>query len=111
MTATLPFQIVLLSHLEEQGYDVEVAADGDQGAAAIEEHSFDLLLLDLGLPGVDGIELCRRARALPGYVPIVVVTARGTELDRVLGLELGADDYLVKPISYRELVARVGRAP
>jgi DNA-binding response OmpR family regulator len=65
------------------------------------------VVLDLMLPGLDGLSLCRQIRALPGYVPILMLTARSTELDRVLGLEIGADDYLTKPFSVRELIARV----
>ena len=68
---------------------------------------YDLIILDLMLPGVDGMEICRRVRAASAYTPILMLTARSTELDRVLGLEIGADDYLTKPFSIRELLARV----
>ena len=94
--------------LEEAGFAVEVRGDGLDAWQRIEagEH-FDLVLLDLGLPGMDGLDLCRRIRTRDGYLPLIVLTARGAELDRVLGLELGADDYLVKPVGGRELIARV----
>jgi len=94
-------------HLEEEGYDVVVEHDGARALALAREREFDLLVLDLMLPGVDGLEICRTLRGEPHYVPIIVVTARGAELDRILGLELGADDYLSKPVSLRELSARV----
>jgi DNA-binding response OmpR family regulator len=76
------------------------------GADALAEDRYDLVLLDLGLPDLDGLEVCRRLRAR-SQVPIIVVTARGEEVDRVMGLELGADDYLIKPFGFRELVARI----
>ena len=73
----------------------------------LETHDYDLIVLDLTLPRTDGLEVCRRVRAQNRYTPIIMVTSRGDELDRVLGLELGADDYLAKPFSMRELLARV----
>ena len=89
--------------LTREGYDVRrVATGGDALSAA----PSDVVLLDLGLPDVDGFDVCRQLRARSD-VPIIVLTARGEELDRVLGLELGADDYLVKPYGFRELVARI----
>ena len=94
-------------HLQDVPCNVELAFDGRSGLAAAEKKSFDLVVLDLMLPGIDGLEVCRRLRARPQYVPIMMVTAKAAELDRVLGLELGADDYLTKPFSIRELVARV----
>lgn len=94
-------------HLVEAGFDVSVATDGDEGAARIDADGYDLVLLDLGLPGANGLDLARRVRARSAATPLVIVTARGAEVDRVLGLELGADDYLVKPVGFRELVARV----
>jgi two-component system OmpR family response regulator len=94
-------------HLEAEGYDVCVEHDGNAGSKRLEERTFDLLLLDLMLPGVDGLEICRNVRSREPYTPVVIITARGGESDRVLGLELGADDYLTKPLSFRELVARV----
>lgn len=94
-------------HLEEEGYEVAVEADGERALALARTRRFDLLLLDLMLPGLSGLEICRALRSEPHYLPIIVVTARGAELDKILGLELGADDYLSKPVSLRELSARV----
>jgi len=94
-------------HLEDEGYQVAVESDGNEALEYARGHRLDLVVLDLMLPGMDGLELCRQLRSEPHYVPIIVVTARGTEFDRVLGLELGADDYLPKPVSFRELAARV----
>ncbi|MGZ4127170.1 MAG: response regulator transcription factor [Actinomycetota bacterium] len=89
--------------LRKLGYTVARAATG---RAALEPHEADLVLLDLGLPDMDGYEVCRTLRAR-SEVPIIVVTARSEEVDRVIGLELGADDYVVKPFGFRELVARI----
>lgn len=88
-------------HLEDLPCKVELAFDGPSGLAAAEKKPFDLVVLDLMLPGMDGLEICRRLRARPPYTPIMMVTAKAAELDRVLGLELGADDYLTKPFSIR----------
>ena len=93
----------LTKGLAREGFTVERVATG---AAALEAGPVDLVLLDLGLPDLDGYEVCRRIRAVSD-VPIIVITARGEEVDRVIGLELGADDYLVKPFGFRELVARI----
>ena len=94
-------------HLRDQGWEVTVRHDGPSGLAAASSGQFDLVVLDLMLPGIDGLEVCRRIRAASEYLPILMLTARSSELDRVLGLEIGADDYLTKPFSVRELVARV----
>lgn len=94
-------------HLADEGYVVEHAADGDTGVRQLERHRWDALILDLMLPGVDGVEICRRARAMTHYTPIIMTSARSSEVHRILGLELGADDYLAKPFSMLELVARV----
>ena len=94
-------------HLRDEGYEVTVHNDGTEGLAAARTGRFDLLVLDLMLPGTDGLTICRELRAGPSYLPILMLTAKTTELDRVLGLEMGADDYLTKPFSIRELVARV----
>ena len=75
--------------------------------ALLERGGWDALVLDLMLPGVDGLEICRRARAMARYTPIIIISARSSEVHRILGLELGADDYLAKPFSVLELVARV----
>jgi DNA-binding response OmpR family regulator len=93
--------------LRDEGWEVTVCHDGPSGLAAATSGKFDLVVLDLMLPGVDGLEVCRRIRAASEYLPILMLTARSSELDRVLGLEIGADDYLTKPFSVRELVARV----
>lgn len=93
----------LVKGLAREGFDTERVATG---AAALDHGDTDLVLLDLGLPDMDGYEVCRRFRAR-SQVPIIVITARGDEVDRVIGLELGADDYLVKPFGFRELVARI----
>ena len=92
--------------LRGDGHDVEAVADGEQAIAAAQERPFDLLVLDLMLPGVSGIEVCRRLRG-ESAVPILMLTARDAEVDRVLGLEAGADDYVTKPFSMSELLARV----
>jgi DNA-binding response OmpR family regulator len=98
---------LLALHLGDEGYQVELTQDGQAGLRKALEQPYDLVILDLMLPGVDGLEICRQLRAAPGYTPILMLTARSTEIDRVVGLELGADDYLTKPFSIRELVARV----
>ena len=94
-------------HLQDLPCKVELAFDGDTGLAAAEKKPYDLVVLDLMLPGIDGLEVCRKLRSRPPYTPIMMVTAKAAEFDRVLGLEMGADDYLTKPFSIRELVARV----
>ena len=94
-------------HLEELGCTARVAYDGIVGLSEVQSHNFDLIILDLMLPGADGLEICRRVRGQERYTPILMLTAKSSELDRVLGLELGADDYLTKPFSVLELVARV----
>jgi DNA-binding response OmpR family regulator len=93
----------LVEGLEREGFAVERAATGQ---AALDAEEADLVLLDLRLPDLDGLEVCRRLRER-SRIPIIVVTARGEEVDRVVGLELGADDYVVKPYALRELVARI----
>ena len=98
---------LLRMHLSDEGFDVEHVADGRLGLAAVERGGWHALVLDLMLPGVDGLEICRRARAMAYYVPIIITSARSSEVHRILGLELGADDYLAKPFSVMELVARV----
>lgn len=98
---------LLQLHLRDEGYAISHAADGNQGMAMLEQGGWDALILDLMLPGVDGLEICRRARTMMRYTPIIITSARSSEVHRVLGLELGADDYLAKPFSMLELVARV----
>jgi DNA-binding response OmpR family regulator len=94
-------------HLEDSGFAVQTVARGDDGLRAAEATTFDLILLDLMLPGMDGLEVCRRLRARRVQTPIVMVTARTTEVEKVLGLEMGADDYIAKPFGIAELTARV----
>lgn len=97
---------LLRLHLADEGFAVEHAADGDTGMRLLQKGGWDLLVLDLMLPGVDGLEICKRARTMAHYVPIIIISARSSEMHRILGLELGADDYLAKPFSMQELVAR-----
>jgi DNA-binding response OmpR family regulator len=94
-------------HLRDHSYQVTLAFDGDAGLAKAQSGEYDLIILDLMLPGMDGLEICRRLRGSGGYTPILILTSKSSELDRVLGLEMGADDYVTKPFSIRELVARV----
>jgi len=94
-------------HLHDGGYDVHLAPDGVTGLNHALAHAYDLIILDLMLPGMEGLDVCRHVRTKPNYTPILMLTAKSTELDRVLGLEVGADDYLTKPFSIRELLARV----
>jgi len=94
-------------HLRDLSYDVDLTFDGDAGWTQITSQPYDLIILDLMLPGIDGLEICRRIRSRPAYTPILMLTSKSTELDRVLGLEIGADDYVTKPFSIRELMARV----
>lgn len=94
-------------HLSDLPAQVDVAADGASGLARAQRQRYDLIVLDLMLPGLDGLEVCRRLRESGSYTPILMLTAKSSEMDRVLGLELGADDYLTKPFSLPELVARV----
>jgi two-component system phosphate regulon response regulator PhoB len=100
---------VLQYNLEKEGFDVETARRGDTGFDAVRRDSPDLVLLDLLLPGIDGLELTRMLKRDPltSRLPIVMLTARGEEVDRIVGLELGADDYISKPFSPREVVLRV----
>ncbi|MFV0283529.1 MAG: response regulator transcription factor [Castellaniella sp.] len=98
---------LLCLHLRDEGYDAVRVADGTQGLAALEQGDWHALVLDLMLPGVDGLEICRQTRAMTHYIPIIIISARSSEVHRILGLELGADDYMAKPFSMMELVARV----
>ncbi|MEI7646006.1 MAG: response regulator transcription factor [Chloroflexales bacterium] len=92
--------------LEREGLTVLAANSGEAALVASADLPVDLLLLDVGLPGIDGFEVLRRLRARGQETPVILLTARGDEIDRVVGLELGADDYVVKPFSVRELAAR-----
>ena len=94
-------------YLRREDHRVYLAADGERGLDLIAAHRPDVVILDVGLPGIDGLEVCSRIRASDAAVSVVFLTARDDEIDRVLGLEMGADDYVTKPFSPRELVARV----
>ncbi|MDI6812954.1 MAG: response regulator transcription factor [Desulfitobacteriaceae bacterium] len=104
-----PIQELLRFNLEKEGYHVRLASDGLEALAFIEKELPDLVLLDLMLPGIDGLEVCRRLRMQAKFqdLPVIMLTAKGEEIDKVLGLELGADDYITKPFSPRELLARI----
>ncbi len=96
----------LLDGLRHHGFDVHHVARGTETLDAIEADAFDVVLLDLGLPDIDGLDVCRKIRSIAS-TPVIMLTARSEEVDRVVGLELGADDYVVKPFGLRELVARI----
>ena len=98
---------LLLLHLGEDGYLPEACARGSEGLALLEEKNYVLLILDIMLPDISGIEICKTLRAKGNRIPLLMLTARGDELDKVLGLELGADDYMTKPFGIRELLARI----
>jgi two-component system, OmpR family, phosphate regulon response regulator PhoB len=104
-----PLTLLLRYNLEAEGYEVDIAARGDDAEIKLKESPPDLVLLDWMLPGLSGIELCRRVRARPDTerMPIIMLTARGEESERVRGLAIGADDYIVKPFSVPELLARI----
>ena len=99
---------VLRLNLRAAGYGVEVVGDGAAALDRVRRLRPSAVVLDIGLPTIDGIEVCRRLRAENDWTPVLFVTARDDEVDRILGLELGADDYVTKPFSPRELVARIG---
>ena len=101
-----PISDIIKFNLEKEGYEVVVAYDGEEALEKVESEQPDLIVLDLMLPKIDGLEVAKRVRA-KHTTPIIMVTAKDSELDKVLGLELGADDYVTKPFSNRELVARV----
>jgi len=94
-------------HLRDEGYSVTVVPDGKLGLRQALAKPYDLVILDLILPGMDGLEVCRHIRNRPEYAPVLMLTAKSTDVDRILGLEMGADDYLTKPFNVRELLARV----
>lgn len=94
-------------NLRDEGYIVDMATNGDTGLNRLRDQTYDLLILDLMLPGIDGLEICRQVRQMPHYLPIIIISAKSSETQRVLGLELGADDYLSKPFSVPELIARI----
>ncbi|MCG7912142.1 MAG: response regulator transcription factor, partial [Candidatus Thiodiazotropha taylori] len=94
-------------HLQDAGYDADIASNGAAAMELFRKNSYQLVILDLMLPDTDGLTLCRQMRSAEEYVAILMLTAKSTELDRVLGLEMGADDYLTKPFSVPELMARI----
>jgi DNA-binding response OmpR family regulator len=102
-------QTLLSYPLRKEGYDVVQATDGRQALERFDEQPFDLVVLDLMLPKIDGLEVCRRLRSRSS-VPIIMLTAKSEEIDKVVGLELGADDYITKPFSVREFASRVKAA-
>lgn len=97
---------LLERYLVEQGYQVRTAANSEQMDRLLERENFHLIVLDLMLPGEDGLSICRRLRQKENEIPIIMLTAKGDEVDRIIGLEMGADDYLPKPFNPRELLAR-----
>lgn len=97
----------LKDNLIFEGYQVETAIDGEQGLEIALGNHFDLLLLDLMLPGLNGYEICRRIKKEKPGLPVIMLTAKGTEMDKIAGLDMGADDYITKPFSIPELLARV----
>jgi DNA-binding response OmpR family regulator len=105
-----PIQTLLSFPLQRDGYEVVHASDGREALARFSEQTFDLVVLDVMLPRMDGLEVCRRLRAKGERVPIIMLSAKSEEIDKVLGLELGADDYITKPFSMREFRSRVKAA-
>ena len=97
----------LILNLEDEGYEVDYALDGKEGLGKALKEKPDLILLDIMLPGMNGLEICKELRQNKMDIPIVMLTAKGDEIDKVIGLEIGADDYISKPFSIRELLARV----
>ncbi len=97
----------LKDNLEFEGYKIDVVGDGKEGLKKMINRTYDLVLLDVMLPGMSGFDVCKRAREKGVRAPIIMLTAKGEEVDKVLGLELGADDYITKPFSLRELLARI----
>jgi two-component system OmpR family response regulator len=93
--------------LEEEGYSIDLAADGTDGLWLGSENPYDAIVLDVNLPGIDGFEVCRALRERERWAPVIMLTARGEVHDRVLGLDVGADDFLAKPFSFGELTARL----
>ena len=98
---------LLRLNLQDEGYQIVHEADGGEALARLETQVWDAVILDLMLPGVDGLEICRRIRQMTRYLPVIIISARTSEMHRVLGLEMGADDYLAKPFHLAELEARI----
>jgi DNA-binding response OmpR family regulator len=97
----------LRKNLEFEGYQVEEAVDGEDGLKKILENNYDIIILDVMMPKLNGFDVCKKVRESDNMVPIIMLTAKGEEIDKVLGLELGADDYITKPFSLRELITRI----
>lgn len=100
-------QLGLKDNLELESYEVDIAGDGELGLHKMKNNTYDLVLLDVMLPKLSGFDVCKKARAAGITTPIILLTARGEEIDKIVGLELGADDYITKPFSVRELLARI----
>ena len=98
---------LLSRYLQEQGFSVKAVGDAPMMDRALHREHYDLIVLDLMLPGEDGLAICRRLRAAENQIPIIMLTAKGDDVDRIVGLEMGADDYIAKPFNPRELVARI----
>ena len=98
---------LLRLNLEDEGYAITHEPDGGKALPLLEKQPWDAVILDLMLPNVDGLEICRRIRQMTRYLPIIIISARSSETDRITGLETGADDYLAKPFSVQELIARI----
>lgn len=103
----LNMRMGLKDNLEFEGYQVEYAEDGQLGLDKIQENTYDLILLDVMLPKISGFDVCKKIRTDGNSTPVILLTAKGEEIDKVLGLEIGADDYVTKPFSLRELLARI----
>ena len=99
--------VALRDGFKYKGYSVQVASDGGSGSRLVKERDFDIVILDVMLPKMSGLDLCKQLRRSGNDIPIILLTARGQEIDKVMGLELGADDYVTKPFSFMELIARV----
>jgi len=97
----------LIDALESEGYQITAAVDGEEAASLFERESFDLVILDVMMPGRSGYDVCKQIRAVDQDLPIMILTAKGEEIDKVVGFELGADDYVTKPFGVRELLARI----
>ena len=103
----LSMQMGIRDNLEFEGYQVDVASDGEEGLKHATAGSYDLIVSDVMMPKMSGFDMCKKLRADGVKTPVIMLTAKGEEIDRVLGLELGADDYITKPFSLRELLARI----
>lgn len=100
-------RIGLIDNLEFEGYETDSASDGASGLEKINNGKYDLIILDVMMPKLSGFDVCKKAREAGNKTPIILLTAKGEEIDKVVGLELGADDYITKPFSLRELIARI----